>query len=165
MVCWKCSQVANSECPWNFAHSGPLLVKIREILLNRWWYILHDHRSTLLLPLGERLLLLVMEWKREAKWSIGIEGAWLYTTSRHNSHSCIAWHWCTGGEGAWKPTKTSWVHCRLWLKVPATYPLITDWVHSKCTHIMCSTWNLWEHLCNIWNVISTCMPHLIPHNS
>ena len=71
----------------------------------------------------------------------------------------------TGGEGAWKATKTSWVHCRLWLKVPATYPPITDWVHSKCTQIMCSTWNLWEHLCNIWNVTSTCTPHLIPHNS
>ena len=37
----------------------------------------------------------------------------------------------TGGEGAWKPMKTSWVHCRLWLKIPATYPPITDWVHSK----------------------------------
>ena len=32
----------------------------------------------------------------------------------------------TGGEGAWKPTKTSWVHCRLWLRVPATYLLIAD---------------------------------------
>ena len=71
----------------------------------------------------------------------------------------------TGGEGAWKATKTSWVHCRLWLKVPATYPPITDWVHSKCIQIMCSTWNLWENLCNIWNVTSTCTPHLIPHNS
>ena len=39
----------------------------------------------------------------------------------------------TGGKGAWKPMKTSWVHCRLWLKVPATYPPITDWVHSKCS--------------------------------
>ena len=55
----------------------------------------------------------------------------------------------TGGEGAWKPTKTSGVHCRLWLKVPTTYLPITDWVHSKCSQIMCSTWNLWEHLCNI----------------
>ena len=71
----------------------------------------------------------------------------------------------TRGEGAWKPMKTSWVHCRLWLKVPTTYPPITDWVHSKCSQIMCSTWNLWEHLCNIWNVTSTCTPHLIPHNS
>ena len=71
----------------------------------------------------------------------------------------------TGGKGAWKPTKTSWVHCRLWLKVPATYPPITDWVHSKCScrfqveHIM------WVHLCNILNVILTCTIHLIPHNS
>ena len=72
---------------------------------------------------------------------------------------------CTGGEGAWKPTKTSWVHCRLWLKVPTTYPLITDWVHSKCSQIICSTWNLWEHLCDIWNVTSTCTPHLIAYNS
>ena len=71
----------------------------------------------------------------------------------------------TGGEGAWKPMKTSWVHCRLWLKVPATYPPITDWIHSKCSQIMCLTWNLWEHLFNIWNVTSTCTPHLIPHNS
>ena len=71
----------------------------------------------------------------------------------------------TGGEGAWKSMKTSWVHCRLWLKVPTTYLLITDWVYSKCTHIICSTWNLWEQLCNIWNVTSTCTPHLIPHNS
>ena len=45
----------------------------------------------------------------------------------------------TGGKGAWKPMKTSWVHCRLWLKVPATYPPITDWVHSKCSQIMCLT--------------------------
>ena len=36
-------------------------------LLSRRWYILHYHRSTLLLPLGERLLLVVVEWKREAK--------------------------------------------------------------------------------------------------
>ena len=67
-------------------------------------------------------------------------------TASHDS--CHPDH--TGGEGAWKPTKTSWVHCRLWLKVPATYLPITDWVHSKCSQIMCSTWNLWEHLCNIW---------------
>ena len=39
-----------------------------EGLLSRRWYILHYHRSTLLLPLGERLLLeVVVEWKREAK--------------------------------------------------------------------------------------------------
>ena len=36
-------------------------------LLSRRWYILHYHRSTLLLSLGERLLLVVVEWKREAK--------------------------------------------------------------------------------------------------
>ena len=36
-------------------------------LLSRRWYILHYHRSTLLLPLGERLLLVVVEWEREAK--------------------------------------------------------------------------------------------------
>ena len=36
-------------------------------LLSRQWYILYYHRSTLLLPLGERLLLMVVEWKREAK--------------------------------------------------------------------------------------------------
>ena len=36
-------------------------------LLSRWWYILHYHRSTLLLPLGERLLLVVVERKREVK--------------------------------------------------------------------------------------------------
>ena len=30
---------------------------IFSLLLSRWWYILHYHRSTLLLPLGERLLL------------------------------------------------------------------------------------------------------------
>ena len=60
----------------------------------------------------------------------------------------------TGGEGAWKPMKTSWVHCRLWLKVPTTYLPITDWVHSKCSQIMCLTWNLWEHLCNIWSPIT-----------
>ena len=36
-------------------------------LLSRQWYILHYHRSTLLLPLGERLLLVVVEWKREVK--------------------------------------------------------------------------------------------------
>ena len=37
------------------------------LLLSRRWYILHYHRSTLLLPLGERLLLVVVEWKREVK--------------------------------------------------------------------------------------------------
>ena len=36
-------------------------------LLSRRWYILHYHRSTLLLPLGERLLLMMVEWKRGAK--------------------------------------------------------------------------------------------------
>ena len=50
------------------------------VLLSRQWYILYYHRSTLLLPLGERLLLVVVEWKREVNWSIGIEGTWLYTT-------------------------------------------------------------------------------------
>ena len=38
-----------------------------EIVLSRQWYILHYHRSTLLLPLRERLLLVVVEWKKEAK--------------------------------------------------------------------------------------------------
>ena len=90
-------------------------------------------------------------------------GLWLWTTLRWAG--CLSQEVTTGGEGAWKPTKTSWVHGRLWLKVPTTYPPITDWVHSKCTQIMCSTWNLWEHLYSIWNVKSTCMPHLIPHNS
>ena len=79
--------------------------------------------------------------------------------------SIILWMHPTGGKGAWKPTKTCWVHCRLWLKVPATYLLITDWVHSKCTQFMRSTWNLWEHLYSIWNVKSICTLHLIPHNS
>ena len=69
----------------------------------------------------------------------------------------------TGGKGAWKPTKTSWVHCRLWLKVPTTYPLITDWVHSKCSQIMCLTWNLWEHLCNIWNFPNDILKMFPPH--
>ena len=36
-------------------------------VLSRRWYILHYHRSTLLLPLGERLLLMMVEWKRGAK--------------------------------------------------------------------------------------------------
>ena len=30
---------------------------------------------------------------------------------------------------------------------------------------MCLTWNLWEHLCNIWNVTSIGRIYLIPHNS
>ena len=38
-----------------------------KMVLSRWWYILHYHRSTLLLPLGERLLQMVVERKREAK--------------------------------------------------------------------------------------------------
>ena len=71
----------------------------------------------------------------------------------------------TGGEGAWKPTKTSWVHCRLWLKVPATYPPITDWVHSKCSCRFQVEHMMWVHLWNILNVILTCAIHLIPHNS
>ena len=71
----------------------------------------------------------------------------------------------TGGEGAWKPTKISWVHCRLWLKVPATYPPITDWVHSKCSCRFQVEHMMWVHLCNILNVILTCTIHLIPHNS
>ena len=36
-------------------------------LLSRRWYILHYHRSTLLLPLGERCCWMVVEWKRGAK--------------------------------------------------------------------------------------------------
>ena len=40
---------------------------VTEQVLSRRWYILHYHRSTLLLPLGERLLLVVVEWKRGAK--------------------------------------------------------------------------------------------------
>ena len=71
----------------------------------------------------------------------------------------------TGGKGAWKPTKTSWVHCRLWLKVPTTYPPITDWVHSKCSCRFQVEHMMWVHLCNILNVILTCAIHLIPHNS
>ena len=82
-------------------------------------------------------------------------------TSTDTSHSL--WNTLTGGEGAWKPTKISWVHCRLWLKVPTTYPLITDWVHSKCSQIMCSTWNLWEHLCNIWNFPNDILKMFPPH--
>ena len=71
----------------------------------------------------------------------------------------------TGGEGAWEPTKTSWVHCRLWLNVPTTYPLITDWVHSKCSCRFQVEHMIWVHLCNILNVILTCAIHFIPHNS
>ena len=36
-------------------------------LLSRRWYILLLPQDYLLLPLGERLLLVVVEWKREAK--------------------------------------------------------------------------------------------------
>ena len=71
----------------------------------------------------------------------------------------------TGGEGAWKPMKTSWVHCRLWLKVPATYPPITNWVHSKCSCRFQVKHMMWVHLWNILNVILTRAIHLIPHNS
>ena len=71
----------------------------------------------------------------------------------------------TRGEGAWKSTRTSWVHCRLWLKVPATYPPITDWVHSKCSCRFQVEHMMWVHLWNILNVILTCAIHLIPHNS
>ena len=69
----------------------------------------------------------------------------------------------TGGEGAWKSTKTSWVHCRLWLKVPATYPPITDWVHSKCSCRFQVEHMMWVYLWNILNVILTCAIHLNPH--
>ena len=71
----------------------------------------------------------------------------------------------TGGEGAWKPMKTSSVHCRLWLNVPTTYPPITDWVHSKCSCRFQVEHMIWVHLCNILNVILTCAIHFIPHNS
>ena len=66
---------------------------------------------------------------------------------------------CTGGEGAWKPMKTSWVHCRLWLKVPTTYLPITDWVHSKCTQINLEPMRTFmQHLeCNI-NMYTTIDP-------
>ena len=43
------------------------MAQMEHQLLSRRWYILHYHRSTLLLPLGERLLLVVVEWRREAK--------------------------------------------------------------------------------------------------
>ena len=46
---------------------GCTLRSLDSLLLSRRWYILHYHRSTLLLPLGERLLLMVVEWERGAK--------------------------------------------------------------------------------------------------
>ena len=39
----------------------------RVIMLSRRWYILLLPQDYLLLPLGERLLLVVVEWKRGAK--------------------------------------------------------------------------------------------------
>ena len=44
-----------------------MTLEFYSMVLSRQWYILHYHRSTLLLPLGERLLQMVVEWKREAK--------------------------------------------------------------------------------------------------
>ena len=40
------------------------------VVLSRRWYILHLPQDYLLLPLGERLLLVVVEWKRGAKLCI-----------------------------------------------------------------------------------------------
>ena len=60
------------------------------LLLSRRWYIPHYHRSTLLLPLGERLLLVVVEWRRGAKVMYWHRGTYVIYYRLHNGHSCIA---------------------------------------------------------------------------
>ena len=51
------------------AYMTNMITQISEFprVLSRQWYILLYHMNTLLLPLGERLLLVVVEWKRGAK--------------------------------------------------------------------------------------------------
>ena len=93
-------------------------------------------------------------WSLNPRWGEWLKDVW-----------CPSNTLLTGGKGAWKSTKTSWVHCRLWLKVPATYLPITDWVHSKCSCRFQVKHMMWVHLWNILNVILTCAIHLIPHNS
>ena len=91
--------------------------------------------------------------------------SWLWLTWPSTHATTFYQSPITGGEGAWKPMKTSWVHCRLWLNVPTTYLPITDWVHSKCSCRFQVEHMIWVHLCNILNVILTCAIHFIPHNS
>ena len=91
------------------------------------------------------------------------EPTWFSAIVSHLIHSILIspyvyyWVWSvrktcpnTGGEGAWKLTKTSWVHCRLWMKVPATYPPITGWVHSKCFCRFQVKHMMWVHLWTFW---------------
>ena len=51
----------------DFILAGSVSARRRLKLLSRRWYILHYHRSTLLLPLGERCCWMVVEWRRGAK--------------------------------------------------------------------------------------------------
>ena len=76
------------------------------------------------------------------------------------------WHGqsATGGEGAWKPVITCWVHWEFWIKVLGLFPLITFWSHLECNHNMCSIWNCWEQIDHIWNVISTCFLYVTAHS-
>ena len=38
----------------------------------------------------------------------------------------------TGGEGPWKPLVTCWVHCRLWITLPAMFLQNTFCPHFEC---------------------------------
>ena len=67
---WRWQKVRQSRSQLCCSHRGAARgagVAWAHNLLSRRWYILHYHRSTLLLPLEERLLLIVVEWKREVK--------------------------------------------------------------------------------------------------
>ena len=68
--CFKATKVRQSRSQLCCSHKGAVRgagVARAHNLLSRRWYILHYHRSTLLLPLRERMLLVVVEWKEEAK--------------------------------------------------------------------------------------------------
>ena len=59
-------------------------------LLSRRWYILHYHRSTLLLPLGERLLLSGGGVEERSKVMYWHRGAYIIYYRDITGHSCIA---------------------------------------------------------------------------
>ena len=72
LATFKSLQEEMSEKPQPYTILFPTEESVKDkgrvnFVLSRQWYILHYHRNTLLLPLGEKLLLEVVEREREAK--------------------------------------------------------------------------------------------------
>ena len=59
-------------------------------LLSRWWYILHYHRSTLLLPFRGEVVAGGGRVEERSEVIYFIEGYTVIYYREHNSHSCIA---------------------------------------------------------------------------